>query len=93
MEHNTNRPLWMDDELVKDIPQKKLEFLSRLFTDGKGKSQKEMMSFFIPMMKKAKEENLTFQQSEITACIQAIKKYSTQEELKNIDKLLAQHKK
>lgn len=92
MNQNTNHPLWMDDELVKNIPQQKLDFLSRLFTDGKGKSQKEMMAFFLPMMKKAKEENLTFQQSEISACIRAIKKYSTQEELKNIDKLLAQHK-
>ena len=36
-------PLWMQDDLVKDIPREKLEFLSTLFAKGHGKSQKEMM--------------------------------------------------
>ena len=26
MEHENSRPAWMSDELVKDIPQKKLDF-------------------------------------------------------------------
>ena len=88
MSQSNNHPAWMDDELVKNIPQRKLEFLGQLFTEGHGKSQKEMMSFFIPFMKKAKEENLTFTRDEISACIQAIKKHSTEEELKQIDNLL-----
>ena len=33
-------PLWMQDDLVKDIPREKLEFLSTLFAKGHGKSQK-----------------------------------------------------
>ncbi len=86
---NTNtHPEWMDDELVKNIPHKKLEFLSQLFMEGKGKSQKEMMAFVMPMLKKAKAENLTFNQAEISACIQAIQKYSTPEERNQIDALL-----
>ena len=93
MEQPTVTPAWMSDPLVKDISPAKLDFLSKLFVEGKGKSQKEMMSFFLPMMKKAKAENLTFTQSEIAACIQAIKKYSTPDELSQIDKLMAQHKK
>lgn len=39
------RPEWMSDPLVKDIPLNKLEFLGSLVTGGKGKSQKELMSF------------------------------------------------
>lgn len=93
MEPLNSKPEWMSDPLVKDISARKLEFLSKLFMEGKGKSQKEMMSFIMPMMKKAKVENLTFSQSEISNCIQAIKKHSTQEELSQIDKLLAQQKK
>lgn len=93
MEQSKTSPAWMQDPLVKDISQEKLSFLSRLFIEGKGKSQKEMMSFFLPMIKKAKAENLSFSQAEISACIQAIKKHSTPEELKQIDKLMAQHKK
>lgn len=92
MEHNTH-PVWMDDELVKDIPQAKLDFLSRLFEEGRGKtSQKEMMAFLLPLMKRAKVENLTFTQAEINNCIQAIKKHSTQEELSQIDNILQKRK-
>lgn len=93
MKQDDTNPQWMQDPLVKDISPAKLNFLSQLFVEGKGKSQKEMMAFFLPMMKKAKAENLSFTQTEITACIQAIKKHSTPEELSQIDKLMSQHKK
>lgn len=90
MEHENSRPAWMSDELVKDIPQKKLDFAAQLFTKGHGKSQKEMMQLILPMMKRAKDENLTFTQAEINACIQAIKKHSTEEELKKFDRLMSE---
>lgn len=83
-----NKPAWMADELVKDIPEKKLEFLGQLFAAGHGKSQKEMMAYLMPMMKKAKAEKLTFTPQEMNAAIAAIKKHSTEEELEQIDKLL-----
>lgn len=85
---NNLRPAWMDDPLVRDIPPRKLEFLGKLFSEGHGKNQKQMMSYIMPMMKKAKAEKLTFNTAEVNACIQAIKKHSTQEELENIDKIL-----
>ena len=81
---NQERPVWMTDPLVKDIPEKKLKFVEQLFAKGRGKSQKEMM----PMMKKAKAENLTFTPQEMNAAIAAIRKHSTQEELSQIDKIL-----
>lgn len=83
-----NKPVWMTDELVKDIPQKKLEFLGHLFADSQGKNQKEMMAYLMPMMKKAKAEKLTFTPQEMNAAIAAIKKHSTAEELEQIDKIL-----
>lgn len=86
--NSPERPAWMDDPLVKNIPQKKLDFLGKLFMDSRGKNQKQMMSYIMPMMKKAKAEKLTFSQSEINACIQAIKNHSTREELENIEKIL-----
>lgn len=82
------RPKWMSDELVKDISPKKLDFLAQMFTQGQGKSQKEMMLFLMPMMQKAKKENLTFTPQEMQAAIAAIKKYSTEEELKKINDIL-----
>ena len=83
-----SRPKWMSDELVKDISPKKLDFLAQMFAQGQGKSQKEMMLFLMPMMQKAKKENLTFTPQEMQAAIAAIKKYSTEEELKKINDIL-----
>lgn len=88
MSENEARPLWMNDESVRNISEEKLNFLYELFQNGKGKSQKEIMAFFLPMMKKAKSQNLDFTPNEISTCIQAIKKHSTPEELSRIDKLL-----
>ncbi len=85
---NQSRPAWMSDPLVKDIPEKKLKFVEDLFAKGRGKSQKEMMAFALPMMKKAKQENLTFTPQEMNAAIAAIRKHSSQEELSQIDKIL-----
>ena len=85
---NQSRPAWMSDPLVKDIPEKKLKFVEDLFAKGRGKSQKEMMAFALPMMKKAKQENLPFTPQEMNAAIAAIRKHSSQEELSQIDKIL-----
>lgn len=88
-----NRPEWMSDPLVKEIPEKKLKFLEEMFAEGRGKSQKEMMAFLMPMMKKAKKENLTFTPQEMSAAIAAVKKHSSEDELKQIDKILDKAKK
>lgn len=89
----TKRPSWMEDELVRSIDQKKLDFIQKLFSESKGKSQKELMTFLMPMMRKAKQEKLTFTQQEMQAAIQAVKNHSTKEELGQIEKILARAKK
>lgn len=88
MSDTIKRPAWMDDDLVKNIPQRKLEFMEKMFREGHGKSQKEMMRFVMPMMQKAKQEKLTFTPQEMNAAIAAIRKYSSEEELKQIDDIL-----
>mgnify|MGYP007029501641 CR=1 FL=1 len=85
---NQTLPPWMEDSLVQSIPKEKLRVLEQMFLEGQGKSQKELMSFLLPMMKKAKQENLTFTPQEIQAAISAIGKYSTIEENRKIDKIL-----
>ncbi len=89
MEKANNRPAWMEDEQVRNIDPKKLDFLGKLFKEGHGKSQKEMMAYLMPMMRKAKQERLIFTPQEMQAAINAIKKHSTEEELKKIDNILA----
>lgn len=88
MNNTESRPVWMDDELVKEIPTRKLVFLEEMFKEGHGKNQKEMLAFLIPMIKKAKQENLSFTPAEMNAAITAIKKHSTKEELAKINRLL-----
>lgn len=83
------RPEWMNDDLVKDISPQKLSFLENVFGESKGKNQKEMMALLMPMMKKAKQENLTFTAAEMNAAIAAIKKHSTTEEVAKMDKILS----
>lgn len=83
-----NRLRWMEDDSVKHISQRKLEFLQELYNESKGKSQKELVAYIMPMMKKAKKENLTFTPEEMQLAINAIKKYSTKEELEQINNIL-----
>lgn len=89
MDDSTKRPAWMEDELVKDISSQKLAFLEKIYRETQGKSKKELMSFLMPMMQKAKQENLTFTPAEMNAAITAIKKYSTAEEIAKMDKIMA----
>lgn len=88
----TNYPEWMNDELVKDIPKEKLQFLGSIFTEFQGKSQKELMSQMMVVMRKAKEQNLTFNLTEMNSAIAAIKKYSSPEELEKINNILSKVK-
>ncbi len=87
-QNEKQHPAWMDDELVKNIPAKKLKFLGEMFQANHGKSQKEMMAFMMPMMKRAKQENLSFTPQEMNAAIAAIRKYSSADELAQIDGIL-----
>jgi len=88
-----NKPAWMSDPLVSGIPEKKLKFLGEMFASSQGKSQKELMSMMMPMMQRAKKENLTFTPQEMNAAIAAIRNHSSAEELQKIDQILAKTKK
>lgn len=89
---DNEKPAWMSDPMVSIIPEKKLQFLGQLFAQGHGKSQKEMMTLLMPLLKKAKQEGLTFSPQEMSAAISAIKKHSSEEELKQIDNILEKSK-
>ena len=90
---NGNRPEWMSDPLVKDIPKEKLDFLSRMFQEIQGKNQKELISALMPMLSRAKRENLNFTPQEMGAAIAAIKSHSSAAEREKIDGILEKAKK
>lgn len=96
MAQQISRPAWMEDELVKDIPREKLDFVNKMFAEanarrqaaGSMKSQKEMLMLMMPLIKQARAANLNFTPQELQSAIAAIKKYSTAEELEQIDKIM-----
>lgn len=100
MSDTNTRPDWMEDDLVKDIPVEKMDFLNKLFNDANlrkqnltsGNNQAAMMRMMMPVIKEAKAANLTFSPRELQATIAAIRKHSTAEELEQIDKIYNQHK-
>ena len=47
------------------------------------------MAYMIPMMKRAKQENLTLSKEELSLAIAAIKRHSTMEELEKINHILS----
>lgn len=100
MSEQNTRPAWMEDELVKDIADTKLDFLNKMFNDAnlrkqnmKTNNQAEMLRMLMPVIKQAKAANLSFSPQELQASIAAIRKYSTPEELEQIDKIYNQHMK
>ena len=100
MSENINtRPAWMEDDLVQNIPQEKLDFLNKIFHEanarkenaGPLKNQKEILMLLMPVLKEAKAANLSFTPAELQSAIAAIRKYSSPEELKQIDNIYNQH--
>ena len=87
-QNKKQRPIWMNDESVRDIDIRKLEFIQELHDNSQVTSQKELMMKLMPKLKYAKEQGLLLSLKEVNTAIAAIKKYSTPEELEQIDKVL-----
>lgn len=79
---------WMKDPALANISEEKKAFLALLFNEAKGKTQKEMMPFFLNLSMRMKKEGYSFTPNEIQAIIRVIKNNSTDEEKKKIDMIL-----
>ncbi len=82
-----NKPSWMSDPTISHISQEKLDFLSQMFEKVKDKNKNELMPFLMAMSGKAKQ-SLRFTADEMQLIISAIKRASSSEEQKQIDKVL-----
>jgi len=88
------RPAWMSDELVREIPQRKLDFIAELFAQthagntSEKPSQKALMLRLLPMIRQAKAEHLELTPAELQAAIAAVRKYSTAQEQQRMDEIL-----
>lgn len=91
----SSRPAWMSDELVRDIPARKLDFLAQLFgqlhtgTPNERLTQKALMLRLVPLIKQARAEHLDLTPAELQAAIAAIRRHSDTQEKQRMDEILA----
>lgn len=78
----------MGEPSLKDIPIEKLDFLQKMVFESQGLSQKELMPFLMALAQRSRQAQITFSQEEMTAIIEAIKKYSTPEELMKMNQIM-----
>lgn len=84
---------WMNEPCVAHIEEYKLEFLQTLVFENRNKSQKEMLPVLMNVVKLSKEKNISFSEEEMQAIITALRKHSTPEEIKMMEKIMSMKKK
>ena len=84
--NSADKPEWMREPSLKDIPVDKLDFLQKMVFESKTLSQKELMPFLMALAQRSRSANIT--QEEMTVIIEAIKKYSTPEELMKMNQIM-----
>ena len=82
-----NKPKWMSDPTISHIPLEKLDFLSSMFEKVKDKNKNELLPFLMAIGNKSKS-SLKFTTEEMQLIIAAIKRASSSEEQKEIEKIL-----
>lgn len=88
-----NQPEWMSDPALAKITPVKMAFLQKMFSQGTGLGQKELLSFFMEVAKQGKRENISFTPEEMKAVVQVLKKNSSPDEQAKIDKIMSMKKK
>lgn len=84
----TNKPEWMKEPTLKNISQDKLDFLQKMVFESKNLSQKELVPFLMALAQRSRNANINFTQDEMNSIIEAIKKYSTPEEILKMNQIM-----
>jgi len=86
--HMNNSNDWMQDEEIKKIDPKKLNFMMGVVKECEEKSPKQMMPYIMSASKRSKELGLQLTTQEAAVMMRLIQNYSTPEEQAKIDKIL-----
>lgn len=78
---------WMNNPSLGGIDPSKLQMLSALAEQAKGKSQKEMLPFLMSLASQPPSENMSFNPSEADAIINVMKMGKSPQEIARIDKI------
>lgn len=82
MEHNE----WMNDPALTGIDKAKLLFLEKLVLQSSTLTQKEMLPFLLSLSKMSKENNISFDKTEMKLIYSVIQKYSTPDDIEKMQK-------
>lgn len=85
---DTFEPDWMNDTSMQEIPEEKREYLKKLYLLSMGKTQKELLTTLLPLLKEAREKGFTFTPEEMNLAISSLKKHSTDAEWAKMTSLL-----
>lgn len=86
-------PAWMQEAAVQNVPRRKLDFLQKLVFESASLSQKELLPFLMALAQRSKEEQISFSSEEMNAIIEALKKHSSPEEIRKMNRILKLMKK
>lgn len=84
MEHQE----WINDIRLKNIDNKKLDFLQKLVFESSNLSEKQKIPFLMALANKAQKDKVKFSREETLEIIEVLKDYSTQDELQKINSIL-----
>lgn len=84
MEHQE----WINDIRLKNIDNKKLDFLQKLVFESSNLSKKQKIPFLMALANKAQKDKVKFSREETLEIIEVLKDYSTQDELQKINSIL-----
>ena len=79
---------WMQDDELSNISKDKLMLINSFLTDTSKMNQKEMMMFIMNVMKKCKQQNITFSKEEMEQIMAVVRKHATPDEIAKIDKVM-----
>lgn len=79
---------WMQDSELSNISKDKLMLINSFLTDTSKMNQKEMMMFIMNVMKKCKQQNITFSKEEMEQIMAVVRKHATPDEIAKIDKVM-----
>ncbi len=80
---------WMNNPALKNIDTAKLQMLMTLASQGKGKSQKELLPFLMAAASQTKSSGNAFTNEEANLIVEVLKQGKSPEETTKIDQMLS----
>ena len=76
---------WTHHPVIEKMPPEKIQFLSRLFEEAKGKNLNTMMPFLMAVTARANQAGIQFTDEETAVILSVLQKDMTPEEKKRVE--------